>query len=169
MQLVFSIFALIVAALLCFWMAGNIISVLLGAPALSSPSSDGWKKYADKHKTFLDLGSGSGEMCLRAAPYFKHVYGIEGSPWYYLLSRYKCRKEENITILFGDFYRLKWPRVDYIYCYLMDSPVKRLKPFLERSGAIVLSLSFSIEDWKEIERIKKDNRTLYVYDCQKVL
>src|SRR5688500_13589 len=93
----------IVLVLLLLWQWSNIYSVIIGAPAISSPKHDFLTQFADKDKTFLDLGCGVGSMCLRAAPHFKHVYGIELSPMYYLVSKWRTKKRKNITIIYGNF------------------------------------------------------------------
>lgn len=145
------------------WAVSSAVSVFLGAPAISSPVHDGWKTFADKEKTFLDLGSGSGLVCFRAAPYFKHVYGIEGSPFYYIVSRWRTRKLKNVTIIFGNFMWRSWPKTDYIYCYLLDKPLRQLKTKLSLSPATVMTMSFAIDGWQADQEIKDNHRTLHVY------
>jgi hypothetical protein len=158
--LVIAIIGLIVSL---FITVSNIISMRLGAPAISSPNVDHWKKFASKEKTLLDLGCGLGSMCVRAAPYFKEVYGIEYSPWYYFLATLRTRNLPNVTIIRGNFFETPWPKVDYIYCYLFPELITKLSPLLKRSKATVLSLSFQNKDDKPDEIIEQGNKKMYVY------
>lgn len=148
---------------LLLWTISNVVSVFFGAPAISSPPSMGWKKFADPTKTFLDLGCGSGTVLLRAAPYFHHVYGIEASPAYYLLSKWRTRHLSNVTVMFGNFFTEKWPKTDYIYCYLLDRPMRQLRPRLIDADTTVLSLLFPIPGWSTDIVIRDAHRNLYVY------
>lgn len=153
----------LVAFALFFLLLANTIASLYGAPPLSSPRNLGWQKFADPNKTFLDLGCGSGEVLLRAAPHFKHVYGIEASPLHYYISKWRTRKQTNISVIFGNFFTNQWPEVDYIYCYLLDRPMERLRSRFATSGATILSLCFPIPKWEIDETIVEADRSLYVY------
>ncbi len=141
----------------------NVISMALGAPAVSSPRHELWKKFAGDDKTLLDLGCGMGNICVQAAPYFRQVYGIEYSPWYYFVSRLRTRHLKNVTIMYGNFQHMKWPQTDYIYCYLFPELLTRLLPKLKKSGATVLSLSFPIKDIEPTEVVDNGKKKLYVY------
>ncbi len=154
----------VIVSLLFFWQVSNLLSVLYGAPAISSPKHELWKKFADKEKTLLDLGCGIGSVCLRAAPHFKHVYGIEYSPMYYFISKLRTRKNRNVTILYGNMFRRSWPKVNYIYCYLMPNTLGKLKNKLESSGAIILSYAFRIPGRESREIVHREKMALYVYD-----
>jgi SAM-dependent methyltransferase len=162
-QILFTVFLGVVSLTLFVWTVSNIVSVLFGAPAISSPSSMGWKKFANKDKTFLDLGCGGGMVLLRAAPYFGHVYGIEASPAYYLLSKWRTRKLTNVTVIFGNFFMGSWPKVDYIYCYLLERPMRQLRSRLIAANTVTMSLSFPIPEWEADEMIRDMHRNLYVY------
>lgn len=154
---------LIVVAVLLLWQFSNLYSAKLGAPAISSPRHELWKEFSSPNKTFLDLGCGVGSVLLRVSPHFKHVYGIEYSPWYYLVSKLRTRKRANITVCYGNFFTLEWPPVDYIYCYLLPGVLEHLKPRLAKSRATVLSYAFPIPGWPAKRVVKQDKRTLYVY------
>lgn len=160
--LVLGIYALMVCILI-FWQISNLVSLWLGAPPVSSPHEDYWLPFANTKKTFLDLGCGNGTVCLRAAPYFKHVYGIEGSPFYYWLSRLRTRHCNNVTILYSNFLKKEWPKTDIIYCYLYPEILTKLVPRFKDYDGLVLSLAFPIESWQPTQELKKKGRTLYIY------
>ncbi len=151
-------------AVLLFILASNVMSHTAGAPAISSPKHRLWLSFARKDKTFLDLGSGLGSVCLAAAPHFKHVYGIEFSPWYYLVSCWRTRSVSNITIFYGSMFEVEWPKVDYIYCYLLPGLMKRLRSRLIKSGATILCLSFPVPDQEPDRILTEAGRKLYVFE-----
>jgi SAM-dependent methyltransferase len=148
---------------LLFLLFSNIFSHLIGAPAISSPPHQLWKEFADPEKSFLDLGCGRGLVCQAAAPHFKHVYGIEYSPWYYLASRWQTRQLKNVTIIYGNILTAPWPPTDYIYCYLLPGFLKKIKILLKQSQARLLSLSFQVEGWQPKQVIEGNGKKLYVY------
>lgn len=160
--LVLTLLSLLVLILL-FWQISNMLSALYGAPAVSSPHHDFLKSFANKQKTFLDLGCGNGSLCLRAAPHFKKVYGIEFSPFYYLIARLRASRYSNVTILYGDFLTKPWPKTDYIYCYLLPALLTKLGPKLKQSQATVLSYGFAIPNWKANKMLRSDSKNLFVY------
>jgi SAM-dependent methyltransferase len=161
---IFLVSALFIVLLLLFWQVSNFLSMWLGAPAISSPKIDLWRGFAHKEKTFLDLGCGLGSVCLRSAPHFKHVYGIEFSPWYYLLARLRTRRIENVTIIYGNFFIVDWPKTDYVYCYLLPELLVKMKSKLAWSNATILCQSFPIKGWQPIETLEKGDRKLFVYE-----
>ncbi len=162
-QLILAVIAFIALLLSLLIAISNIISMALGAPAVSSPRHELWKKFAANDKTLLDLGCGMGNICVAAAPYFRHVYGIEYSPWYYLVSRLRTRHLKNVSIIHGNFFTTKWPQTDYIYAYLFPDLLTKLYPRLKESQAIVLSLSFPINAVKADKVVDNGKKKMYIY------
>lgn len=155
-------YAMIVVALVA-WQISNLLSAWYGAPPISSPRHELWRDYADADKTFLDLGCGSGTLCLRAAPHFRHVYGMERSPFYYVVSWLRSWRYKNITIIYGNMLTRPWPVTDYIYCYLMPELLGQLRPKLQQSKAVILSYAFPIPQLKPSKVIKQQGKQLFVY------
>ena len=174
---------LIVGLVLLFWQLSSFISLVAGAPYLTSPlTKKDWPKLIEEVKniskpskkdssTFLDLGSGDGTICLYASNYFDYVYGIEISPFNYLLSHWRTRKHKNIKIIFGNILQVEWPKVDLIYCYLLPKFLKKIQPLLIKSKADIICLDFEIqikdgENRKLLQRvrqIKVGNHQLFYY------
>lgn len=160
--IILTVFALAVLILL-FWQISNVLSALYGAPAVSSPQHEFLKQLADRKKTLLDLGCGNGSLCIKASPYFNQVYGIEFSPFYYLLAKVRTSRYPNITIMYGNFFTENWPEVDYIYCYLLPKLLGKLQSKLEQSQAAILSYGFAIPTWKPNRILIMDNKKLFIY------
>lgn len=155
---------LLVVGVLVFWQYSNVKSALLGAPAISSPHHHLLKWVARSDQTWLDLGCGNGSVCVRLAPLVKQVYGIEYSPFYYLVARWRTRKLKNVTIIYGDMMRMDWPPVDIIHCYLLRPLLEKMKDKLAASGAVVVCLAFPVTGWQADEILSDNSRQkLFVY------
>lgn len=154
---------LILALFLLFWQISNFISIGLGAPAVSSPKHQLWQRFAGPQATFLDLGCGIGSVVLAAAPHFKHVYGMEYSPFFYIVSRFRTRRHKNITILYGNILTADWPKTTAIYCYLMPALLEKLTPRFQSQSATVLSLAFPIPGLTPHQTIQERRPALYIY------
>lgn len=163
MLIVLSLFVLI----LLFWQISNIRSIMLGAPAISSPKNDLWKSLADRRRTILDLGCGNGSLALCLAPYFKHVYGIEYSPFYYIVAKLRTAGVRNITIYYGDLKTLPWPPVNFIYCYLLPDFIRTLEPRLQEArdkGSVIVSFGFPVSKWKPSKiNMNRQKQRLFIY------
>ena len=160
----FLLLAILALAFFIFWQISNIISLALGAPAVSSPQHRFLTMIGKTSgKTLLDLGCGNGVVCLKAAPLFRQVYGVEYSPFYYYVAKWRTRHVKNVTIIRGNFFTMQWPQVDFIYCYLFPELLHKLEHRIDATGATVLSLSFPIPQKKESQVIASEGYKLYVY------
>lgn len=163
--LVCIVLALLIVALLAaiFWLFSNIKSMALGAPAISSPLLSKLNALAKPKQTWLDLGCGSGTMIRRLAKQVKRIYGIEYSPFYYLFSSWRTRKDQNATIIYGDLRTCDWPKVDVIYCYLLPEIMSGLEDRLLASGSTIVCLSFPLKKVKPSKIIADQGRKIYIY------
>lgn len=122
-----------------------------------------------KHSALLDLGCGDGRLLLRlsrALPERRFV-GIESAPVLYLIARWRCRKQSNCTILFGDFWKMDWSPYDIVFAFLSPEPMLRVWRKAGRemnSHAVLLSLAFPVPGIDESRLLPAQHFDIYVYD-----
>lgn len=108
----------------------------------------------------IDIGSGDGEICLRAAKSGAKTLGIEFNPFLVFFSKLRSRLQNTssqTTFISKNFWRMKLPaETDIVFCYLRPDVMKELWPKLVaelKPGTIVISNAFYIPQVKpEIER-----------------
>lgn len=114
-------------------------------------------------QTLLELGSGDGIVAKAAAERGLNVVGYELNPLLVLASRIRCRKYENVEIIWGDYWRKTWPPSDGMYVFLLDNFMTKLNEKVEdyRQGKPykLVSHSFQIKEKKHA----KSHRTFYLY------
>ncbi len=157
------ILLLLANMVLLIWLSSNLFSATLGAPAITSPHHDFWPELAKRGSSILDLGCGNGSSCIAAAPYFKEVYGIEYSPFYYIVARLRTARHKNITIIYGSFWKVTWPKADLIYCYLLPDLLGKMKKLLRNYERPIASLAFPIPDWQPTETLQEGSLKLRLY------
>jgi SAM-dependent methyltransferase len=97
----------------------------------------------------LDLGSGTGAL-LRPRPPAPRLplRGHRSGPAPYLLSRLLSRRQPNIALARGDFWKLPWADYDLVYAFLSPVPMAEVwrKATEElRPGSLLVSNSFPVE------------------------
>jgi len=119
----------------------------------------------------LDLGSGTGAL-LRPLARLRpdcRCDGIEAAPAPYLLSCLLCRRQPNISLARGNFWKIPWTGYDVIYAFLSPVPMPEVwrKACAELSpGALLISNSFPVEGVAPDEVIEVGDRRgtrLYCY------
>ncbi len=125
----------------------------------------------DHPTRLLDLGSGTGAL-LRPLARLRpdcRCEGIEAAPAPYLLSRLLSRRQPNVALARGDFWKLPWTDYDLVYAFLSPVPMadvwrkaaKELAP-----GALLVSNSFPVEGVTPdavIEAPDRRGTRLYLY------
>ena len=97
----------------------------------------------------LDLGSGTGAL-LRPLARLRpdcRCEGIEAAPAPYLLSCLLSRRQPNIALARGDFWKLPWADYDLVYAFLSPVPMAEVwrKATEElRPGSLLVSNSFEV-------------------------
>jgi len=118
-----------------------------------------------------ELGSGWGGLSVALSRIFPDaaITGYEISPAPYWFSKLRCFGR-NIHFLRHNFYEADFSAFDVVVCYLSPQHMKKLKSKLEKElpdGALIISNSFSIPDWKPLEEIRISNwgykTTIYIY------
>jgi len=102
---------------------------------------------------FVDIGAGTGRMiAIAAKEYGLRAIGYELSPpwlvlgWLYLF----FKRARGAELRFANAFTQDLSKVDVVFCFLSVGAMKRLKEKFQRelkSGAIVISYSFSLPGW----------------------
>jgi SAM-dependent methyltransferase len=78
-------------------------------------------------QTMLELGSGDGRVLVAAAEKGWNVVGYELNPALALYSWLRTRKYRGrVTVVWGNYWRHKWPECDGIYTFLLQPYMKKL-------------------------------------------
>lgn len=161
----------IIIFVVLFWQISTLISLYGGVPFVASKSGV-IKKALEMAKIkggeiFYELGSGIGTGLLIASKEFKvKSVGIEISPFYYLVSLIKTKKDKKIKVICGNFKKINLSKADVVYCYLFPGLMQKLLPKFRkelRSGSRVVSYVFLLPQLKP-DSIKDINgKKIYLY------
>ena len=122
----------------------------------------------EKHCSLLDIGCGDGRLLLRlsqALPEAQFV-GVESAPVLYLIARWRCRKQSNCTIHFGDFWKIDWSPYDVVFAFLSPEPMLQVwrKAGREmKANAVLLSLAFPVPGIEESRLVPAQHFDMYLY------
>lgn len=158
--MIFLIILMVIAS--CFFLV-----VLFGAPYL--PTLSHQKETAldmldlKPGQTLLELGSGDGRVLLAAAKRGINSVGIELNPVLVVFSFFlTLRYRKNVRIIWGNFWRVKWPAADGIFVFLLDKYMTRLDKKIEmtqKKPMKLASFAFKIPD----KKITKEKNSIYLY------
>ncbi len=96
-------------------------------------------------QTLLELGSGDGKMLLAAARQGLQVVGIELNPFLAAISWLRTRRyRKQVRIIWGDFWRVQWPKCDGVYVFLLDSFMPKLDERMQRVRKPLATFAFKI-------------------------
>jgi cyclopropane fatty-acyl-phospholipid synthase-like methyltransferase len=120
---------------------------------------------------FYDLGCGSGRLVEEAAKNGAHAIGLELNPALFFLCQLRkifSRYRAHMNFKLMNLYHENLSAADVIYLFGMPSTVARIKEKMEKelkSGARVVSYSFTIPGWepKEISKPTKNDLPIYLY------
>lgn len=143
--------------------------VLFGAPYLPTltPQVRAALELADikKGQHLLELGCGDGKVLIAAAKQGIKVTGYELNPILVVICKLRTwRHRKLVTVVWGDFWRVKLPKADAIFVFLLPKYMERLdnKIVQESSAGVKLvSFAFVVPD-KKIQA-QKDGVYLYKY------
>jgi hypothetical protein len=96
----------------------------------------------------MDLGSGDGRFLREAAKQGYKAVGIEANPILVCVSYIVCLPyRSHVTILWGNMWTKKWPKVDAVYVFLHTRFMQKLDKKLEQqySGKNVNVVSYAFE------------------------
>jgi SAM-dependent methyltransferase len=98
-------------------------------------------------QTLLDLGSGDGRVLRAAAKRGLTVVGIELSPLLVIVSYITTwRYRKSVTIIMGNYFRVKWPKADGIFTFMIQRQMGKLDKQIKQWGKPVrlASVAFTI-------------------------
>lgn len=114
-------------------------------------------------QTLIELGSGDGRVMREAAKRKLNVVGYELNPILVIISFFATIKyRRQIKIVWGNYWRRKWPKADGIYVFLVGPYMKKLDKKIKKEfpeGILVASNSFDIPAKKP----KKKKGSVYLY------
>ncbi len=120
------------------------------------------------YQRFIDLGCGDGRLLLRMAkamPEARFV-GVESAPLLYAIARWRCRRQANCEIHFGDFWKMDWGAFDLLFCFLSPEPMLRVwrkaRREMAESGCL-MSLAFEVPGISASKMIGTPVFDLYEY------
>lgn len=121
--------------------------------------------------SFIDLGSGFGELLFQLAKNFPngHFIGVELSPLAYLSSKIRASRYQNVEIRYQNFWKISLSEYDYIYAFLAPPPMEAIWRKLKqeaKADCIVLINSFPlpIKHSKRVPINNLRNSDLYIYN-----
>ena len=129
----FIIFILVLAGLILIaWQVSNLVAMYFGAPFIRTPDKTikdilelAEIKPGDK---FFELGSGWGSILAHASnKYQAYAYGIEVSPFHYVVSSLRNYSNKLVKIRLADFNDFSLNRADVVYCKLSRGIMKKLE------------------------------------------
>ena len=120
-------------------------------------------------KQVYELGSGDGRIVEAFAKAGANATGFELAIGMYIWSSLRLWwiKATHTTILFKDFWNIRFDKANVVYLYLMPHIYPRLEAKLKaelQTGSIVIVYAFPFKDWEPTHTHKEiDRPTIYVY------
>jgi SAM-dependent methyltransferase len=120
-----------------------------------------------------DLGSGDGRTVIAAAKRGARAYGIEYNPEMVALSERMAAREgvaRRTKFIHGDIFETDFSHATVLTLYLLPALNEKLRPTIlkMKPGTRVLSLDFSMGDWKadRIEKVEANTAYLWIVPAQ---
>ncbi len=142
------LFAAILVLALAF---GGVL--LRGAPYV--PTLDAQAKAAlelldlKPGQTLLELGSGDGKVLVVAVRAGLNVVGIELNPFLVAVSWLRTRRyRKQVRIIWGDFWRVRWPECDGVFVFLLNPFMTKLDGRMQTVKRPLASFAFKISGRK---------------------
>ncbi len=158
MQALLTIFGIVLAAF--------CLVIFVGAPYLPAlrPQIQAAFDLLDlpKGATILELGSGDGKVLLAAAEAGYRAVGIELNPLLVLVSWLRTRRYRGqVTIIWGNFWRVQWPPSDGVFTFLLDRFMPKLDEQMRAYRQPLASVTFRVPERRVVA--EKDGVFLYDY------
>lgn len=142
------------------------VVVFVGAPYLPTlrPQIDAAFTLLKLHKgqTLLELGCGDGRVLVEAAKRGYRAVGVELNVLLVLVALWRTRRyRRNVTVLWGNYWRMSWPPSDAVFAFLIDGFMPKLHERMLQYGGKLVSVAFKIPDRQAITEL--DGVRLYEY------
>ncbi len=115
--------------------------------------------------TLLELGCGDGKVLIAAAERGYKVVGYELNPILAFIAWIRTRKYgRNVRVVWGNFWRKRWPAADGIFVFLLGRYMSRLDTKIAHEyGHPVKLVSFAFEVPGRRPKARKHGLFLYQY------
>ncbi len=114
--------------------------------------------------TIIELGCGDGRVLVEAAKQGLNSVGYELNPLLFVYAWARTRKYgHRVKVVYGDFWRKKWPPADAIYVFLLPRLMSKLEARIaevEPANHKVISFAFTFPVHKPVAQ----NRGVFLYD-----
>jgi hypothetical protein len=95
--------------------------------------------------TLLELGSGDGKVLVLAARAGLNVVGVELNPFLVVVSWLRTlRYRRQVRVIWGDFWRVRWPECDGVFTFLLDRFMPKLDARMQQARKPLVSFAFQI-------------------------
>ena len=119
----------------------------------------------------IDLGCGDGRILRYASlQYNAKAIGYEVNPLAFCIARLFCGFNNNIDVLWRNFWSADVSKADLIFCYLYPDVMSRLAHKLRaeaKPGAMVISFNFKLPGWTPVRVMQiaraRHNDPIYIY------
>lgn len=170
---------IVLALLLIFFFVygvSTIVGVIRARGVPYVPLARGKLAFLHEHVKFkptdalVDLGCGNGRVLrfLEKHQGLTKLDGYEVNWWAFFLGRLLNRfyRAKN-KIYFKNFQQIDLSKYDVVYCYLLESGLKRLREKFDRElrpGTRIVSFDFPIRDWREaVEKFEDKKNKIFIY------
>lgn len=158
-----------------FWLLSSIIAGLFGSPMIYANQKIIFEalKFAKlkPNEIFLDLGCGDGRSLMIANQQFNaKAVGVERSPFCYFQSKFRFRKQKNISVIYQDIRNCQKliAEADVIYLYLLPKIMSQIEEAIFdsiKNNTRIVSVAFEFKDHepKRLLNVKNSKKIIRLY------
>lgn len=141
------------------------ITALTGAPYVPSRRHDVERAFSELYEvsgsdTMVDLGSGGGGVLRAARAKGATVFGVELNPFLVVCARIRSWRDEKITVVCRDMYRIDFPRdTTVVYVFGDSRDMKRMTKKISQQAKKLerplklISYGFEVPGYMAIKKV----------------
>ena len=138
--------------------------LLVGAPYLPTLTPQVQTAFQllrlQKGQTLLELGCGDGKVLVAAAQAGYTAVGIELNPVLFVVSWLRTRRyRRQVRVLWGDFWRVRWPEADAVFVFLLDPFMPKLDTYMRAYKKPLVSVAFRMPD----KKVAQEENGVFLY------